>query len=754
MSWTNVKLIFFREVRDQLRDRRTLFMIAVLPLLLYPLLGMSFIQVAQFMQEHANIVLIVGSADVPGLPPLVDGDYFAEKWLDQATDSKLGNSIDPKLLKVDEKRIEDLPPTDPHASIEDQARQWMQTADYDVVVYFPPDFSARLKRFRDDLVQHGDRPGSAAVPPPEIPTPQIYWNSTKDKSRIAFDRVSRIVRRWQDAIGQQTLKDSHVPESAARPFAFSPTDVAEPSQREAALWSKILPFVLLIWALTGAFYPAIDLCAGEKERGTLETLLSSPAERSEIVAGKMLTVMVFSMATSLLNLASMGFTGFMVMNRMGSLGRVLGAGLGMPPWTAVVWMVVALVPVAALFSALCIALAVVARSTKEGQYYLMPLMMVTMPLLILPMAPGVELTLGTSLIPLTGLVLLLRMLLEGEWRAALPMVVPVVAVTCTCCYIAVRWAIDQFNKESVLFRESERLDLRLWLKHAIRNRGATPTASAAVVCGLMILVAQFFVGLLVSMPQQMEFSNVVWLVCISMATIVIPTALMTGLFTRSPARTLLIRSPGWLVIVAAIFLAIAVHPLAMVMNSVLQMLYPPGKNVEAFGNIFEVLVHKAPYWWLPPLIMGLLPAICEELTFRGFILSGLRHTGHKWRAILLSALFFAVTHQLLQQSIWAFILGTMLAFVAVQTGSIWPGLLIHLINNSLLWLHSIYQKNLDDFATSYPHVAATIGWSAVAVGAFATLGILIWFNNLHYQRTDEETVEEAIAQEAAEAVHV
>ncbi len=324
MSWTNVKLILFREVRDQLRDRRTLFMIAVLPLLLYPLLGMSFIQVAQFMQEHASGVLIVGSTDVPGLPPLVDGDHFAEKWLDQGADSKSDKTADLKLLKVDRKRIDELPPADSRAPIEDQARQWMQSADYDVVVYFPPDFSERLKRFRDDLVNHVDRPGGATVPPPEIPTPQIYWNSTKDKSRIAFDRVSRIVRRWQDAIGQQTLKDSHVPESAARPFAFSPTDVAEPSQREAALWSKILPFVLLIWALTGAFYPAIDLCAGEKERGTLETLLSSPAERSEIVAGKMLTVMLFSMATSLLNLASMGFTGFMVMNRMVRSGECWG----------------------------------------------------------------------------------------------------------------------------------------------------------------------------------------------------------------------------------------------------------------------------------------------------------------------------------------------------------------------------------------------------------------------------------------------
>ena len=49
-------------------------------------------------------------------------------------------------------------------------------------------------------------------------------------------------------------------------------DVAEPTRAQAAIWSKLLPFVLLVWALTGAFYPAVDLCAGEKERGTLETL--------------------------------------------------------------------------------------------------------------------------------------------------------------------------------------------------------------------------------------------------------------------------------------------------------------------------------------------------------------------------------------------------------------------------------------------------------------------------------------------------
>ena len=110
--------------------------------------------------------------------------------------------------------------------------------------------------------------------------------------------------RWTQQIGDENLKASGVSAEAAKPVSVGTTDVAEPERRNGAMWSKILPVLLLLWALTGAFYPAIDLCAGEKERGTLETLLCSPAGRSEIVLGKLLTIMLFSVVTALLNLVS------------------------------------------------------------------------------------------------------------------------------------------------------------------------------------------------------------------------------------------------------------------------------------------------------------------------------------------------------------------------------------------------------------------------------------------------------------------
>ena len=403
MNWQNVKLILAREIRDQLRDRRTLFMIAVLPILLYPLLGMSFFQVTQFMREHAVRVLVVGAPDIPQLPPLVEKDRFAANLFSE------GETAD--LLHVTSKpSMGDAPAaaSDPLGL----ARDEMRAGSYDMVIYFPPDFAERFTRFSQAMASV--RSGKATLDHADLKLPavRIYPNLSEDASKAAYRRVAEVLGNWREQISRDNLEASSVPPVAVRPFKINTHDVAEEGQHTAAVWSKILPFVLLIWALTGAFYPAIDLCAGEKERGTLETLLSSPAERLEIVWGKLLTVMLFSMATAILNLASLGITGSLVLSQLPNLGP--------PPTLAIVWLLLALLPVSALFAALCLALAAFARSTKEGQYYLMPLVLVTMPLVVLPMAPGVELNLGNSLIPITGIVLLLRAVLENNYLAVLP----------------------------------------------------------------------------------------------------------------------------------------------------------------------------------------------------------------------------------------------------------------------------------------------------------------------------------------------
>ncbi len=727
MNWRNVKLILAREVRDQLRDRRTLFMIAILPMVLYPLLGMSFFQVTQFLREHPVRILVVNPPPAGELPPLIDGDRFSGTLFSPGDD----RSAD--LLQVTPQTA----PQDASRGADAWARQQMLEGGYDVVVSFPAEFALRVKAAIEPLRQVSGRPA------PELDV-SVYPNLARDSSRTAYRRVNDVLLKWRDELGRQNLESRGLPITAAKPFKIATHDVAEKSQHRAAAWSKILPLVLLLWALTGAFYPAIDLCAGEKERGTLETLLSSPAERLEIVWGKLLTVMLFSIATAVLNLSSLAITGTLVLSQLPNLGP--------PPTLAFLWLFVALVPMSALFSALCLALAVLAKSTKEGQYYLMPLVLVTMPLVVLPMSPGVELNFGNSLIPVTGVVLLLRSLLEGEYLAVLPYVPLVIAVTIACALLAIRWATNQFNSESVLFRESERLDVSLWLRHLVRDRGPTPSFAEAMFCGFLILLVKFFMSFAMRAPQS--FADFVSLVAITqLIVIALPALMMAVFFTSRPAETLLIKRPPFGTPMAAALLAFAFHPTANMLQAVVQWVYPLDDQV---AKTISQLVFEPDSIWVLLLVIAVLPAICEELAFRGFVLSGLRHMGHKWTAILVSSLFFGATHALIQQSIVASLVGALLGYVAVQSGSIWPCILFHAIHNSLAvlvqrvigeasqrpeWLQWIFRDT--------PADGMLYHWPVVLASLCVSAGILYWFHRQPYARTPEESLQEAIDHQSA-----
>ncbi|MCH8921878.1 MAG: CPBP family intramembrane metalloprotease [Planctomycetes bacterium] len=610
---------------------------------------------------------------------------------------------------------------------------------YDVVIYFPRDFNVRLQEFRDQLKQRdGQAPSSDA-----IPSPQLFFDNSKDKSKLAHRRISQVLRRWTDEIGVQNLVQSDLPPTVTHPFSFSDTDLAAPSYRDTSLWSKVLPFVLLIWALTGAFYPAIDLCAGEKERGTLETLLSSPAERSEIVMGKLFTIMAFSIATAVLNLAGMALTGKFLMSQFSGIGGMVD--IGPPPMSALVWLPLALVPMSALFSALCLALAAFARSTKEGQYYLMPLMLITLPLTILPMTPTFELNLGNSLIPVSGMMLLMRETIQGNYREAAPFVVPVLAVTLMCCWFAVRWAIDQFNRESVLFRQGERVDVSNWIRHKLRDRGPTPTALEALLCGVILLVIRFYA--MSSMKQQDSFTGfAVSTTVMQIALIATPAMLMAVMLTSSPRRTLLLTKPALLTLPAAVLLAVALHPGVLALSEVVSNVFPMSDGqMEQINELLAKVQGDAPNVWMFLLVIAVLPAICEEIAFRGFILSGLRHLGHKWQAIVISSIFFGVAHMMVQQSLMAALVGVVIGYIAVQSGNLLPCIMFHMTHNAL----AVVAGNLrEDSRFEWLYSGDAYRWWVVALGAGIAAALLLWFRALPYSKTEEELWQEAVDKSA------
>ncbi len=747
MNWYNVKLILFREVRDQLRDRRTLFMIAVLPILLYPLLGMSFFQIAQFVRDEPTKVLVIGAPQAEGLPPLIEGNHFAQKIFH---DTKL------LVVKVADDRPAHGGPAPTNSTRSAAARRAVQSGRYDAALWFPTNFASRLDAFRatihrrvaliGEASRRPDRRSPAesalpaAVPSREVPSPEAVYNTASDKSQIAYARLSEALRHWTEAVGRSNLEASGLPLFTAAPFELATADVADSARgRGSAVWAKLLPVLMLIWALTGAFYPAIDLCAGEKERGTLETLLCSPAERSEIVVGKLLTIILFSIITAVMNLVSVGITGAMLLGKL--------PGFGPPPLSAAIWLPIALLPVAALFGALSLALAAFARSTKEGQYYLMPLLLITMPLAVLSTTPGMELTLGDSLIPVTGVVLLLRCLLEGNYWPALRYAAPVIAVTLGGCLLAIRWAVDQFNSESVLFRESERLDFGLWVRHLLRDREATPTVAGAAFCGVVILLVRFFMGSALPIPGNFRGFALVTLVT-QLVVVLTPALLMTIMLTNSPRQTLLWRVPPWKTIPAAVALAVAMHPVANWLQGLVNHLYPISDEVK---SVLEKVLPESSSLWQMVLLVGVVPAICEELAFRGFILSGFRHVGHKWRAIVYSALFFGMTHAIFQQSLIASLLGVVLGLVAVQTGSLVPCVMFHMLHNSLALTASRVVPQLTSCCPLLKGLVVmgsdgdyAYHWPVVLIAAVLTGLILRWFNRLPFLKSREEQLQDAI----------
>ena len=237
---------------------------------------------------------MLGAEELEGvdwLPPLIDGDHFDAALVRRSgsareSASSCGRSEFPDADDLRRRRLQ-------RAGDRDAAtRRLLDEGEVEAVLQFPPGIRRPAARSAA-----GSWSSANARPTPTCcPKPIILYNSADEKSQLAQLRVEQVLRRWRNAVTEKNLAPATCRSRRRGRLKLQPRDVALERQRQAAVWSKVLPFIVFIWALTGAFYPAVDLCAGEKERGTLETLLTSPALRREIVWGKLLTVMTFSIA--------------------------------------------------------------------------------------------------------------------------------------------------------------------------------------------------------------------------------------------------------------------------------------------------------------------------------------------------------------------------------------------------------------------------------------------------------------------------
>jgi sodium transport system permease protein len=414
MRLSVVTLITRKETTDLLRDRRTVSLIFLAPVLLYPLFGAAAWLFASDLVGKPPVVGVVNKADAEPVkadlpfPRLFEGDVFSADLMSDKVERS------PAVVPLD---------GDPQEAL--------RTRKVQAVLVVPPGFAADLEAGKRPKLTFLNRDGD-------------------DKSKVAVKRLGEIVKEWEKkAKAVRFQRDGKSADYDQIVKVDDPLKKPLDERRAEELrdsFARTFPLILVLWVVAGAIQPAVDLTAGEKERGTMETLLISPAERSEIVVGKFLAVTFFGFSSVVWNvicltaaaLLGQWFIGLPIVNLPGLIGCVV---LG--------------VPIAMLFSAVSLALGVFARSTKEGQYYLVPLMLVAMPLAFWSMMPTTELTPFTAIVPVTGGMLLQQKLLavSGDpipWGYFAP-VLGAQAVYVGLALLAAWW---QFRRESVLFRET------------------------------------------------------------------------------------------------------------------------------------------------------------------------------------------------------------------------------------------------------------------------------------------------------------
>lgn len=689
MRLTMIRLIFCRELRDQLRDRRTIFMIAVLPILLYPVLGVGIVQFALGFAEKPSVIGVAGSQYLPaltarsgGFSPLPTVAGLADT---PAVPGAIGLGIDRVLGTVAlgdaARRCYDFPPLlingrlpsvylGPHPGEQPLQVRLLDSDDptplnekeIDLLLTVPPEFRSQLEGGRRPILRLAGRPGD-------------------EGSRQAGRRLRTALMRWKQYLREVRLIRQGLPANFDDPFIIQDSEPIKPPDQLAAdglldLLVRVFPFLLVMWSLAGALYPAVDLCAGEKERGTMETLLISPASREELVWGKFLAIWVLSGATALLNLASMGMTS-------AQFSAMLPHDVLSP--AAIFWCVLLVLPLSAFFSAVSLAIGAYARSSKEGQYYLMPLFLVTTPLIVLTFAPGVELNPFYSLVPVTGVALLMQRLMTAPldglpWLYFLPVLAPMALYS----WLALRWAIEQFKREEVLFREAERLDIGLWLRRLFREKEPLPSTGQALFCFMLIIALRWIAS------EASDPGSLVVRTGISyLAFVATPPLLMVLLLTTRPRQGLALNLPSpKSLVVAALLACLLLPPLAKLTLTILHQ-FP---RLEDLLNERQPLVQElrtlhdgeGSLWWMYLIVYVVLPALCEEVAFRGFILSGLRRRFPVWTAIVMSSLLFALSHMNVFQAVPTFILGVVLSMLTIRSGSILPGMLFHFLYNGML----------------------------------------------------------------------
>jgi sodium transport system permease protein len=399
MSWRNVTIVYRKELLDLLRDRRTIISMIVIPTLAVPLLmllmGGAAAKLVSKARQEIPKVMVIGGADSPATTAALRELKTIEIV---PTSENFTNLISEKIIRA--------------------------------AVEIPAGFDAALQR------------GESA----EV---WIYGYEGEMKSSFGAQALEQFFRQLRDRTVSERLAARQMPERLLHPFEIRRASAASPKKVSGNLIGSLLPYMIILMCMTGAMYPAVDLTAGEKERGTMETLLCSPVSRTHLVLGKCLMVVTASIVTSVLSLSSTAICFVLARKLFGDPRQAAALPLAID-LSSLAAVFVLMLPMAIFFSATLLAIALFARSSKEANSYLQPLVFLTIMPAVASFLPGVELNHRLAFFPVLNVSLLSKELLSGTYHW--DYIAIIFGSTCFYAAAALALAVRMFRRESVLFR--------------------------------------------------------------------------------------------------------------------------------------------------------------------------------------------------------------------------------------------------------------------------------------------------------------
>ncbi len=646
-----IKTIYVKELIDILRDRRTLIAMVVVPIVLYPLLMLGSIQAlslqSEQLQQEEVVILTQTEQDQADVVAWIQAD--AEVFGALAAYEIATGEMDPpppgeepeapKLLRADVRCC--VTPEDMEQAI--KARQ----AQLGVVMQ---ERNAENPMTRQWLVH-------------------TYGDPEDIRSAMTERRFREVLERRDEWIKLSRLQQRGVPSILIRPFRIEQHEVTTPG----SILGQILPLILVLMTITGAIYPAIDLTAGERERGTLETLMVCPVPVADLVAGKFLVVTTVALMGAALNLASVSatvyFGGFeSVVNAPGNEGF---------PLAALPLILLSLVPFAILMSAIMIAVCSYARTFKEAQNYVTPVILAVLIPGGIAAFPATRLEGVMLVMPVGNMVLLTRELLLGSVLSAAT-VVWVLLSTTLYAAAAVAVASKVFGTESVAF--SDTASIKSAFQRRLIRPAPRPTLTMAALVVALLFPTWFYVQSRVQADGEAAATLQRTLQLMPVFFILLPLA-VCAYFKVNAIRTFALGRPTARHLAAGILLGLTAWVPAHELAVIQQWIIPLPEGLEAADEVMRSAMAQSPPW-VALLLLAVMPAVSEEALFRGFLLSGLRGATGKWTALLLTAGAFGVFHFYIFKFPVTALLGLVLGYVCWQSASVWPAVVMHALHNA------------------------------------------------------------------------